>query len=326
MDISVILCTFNRCGSLSTAIDSIIFQVIPESVTWELLLVDNNSTDQTREVAEEYRQKYPERVRYVFEMAQGLSRARNAGVGHARGEIIVFVDDDIVAQPSWLSNLTASFDDRQWAGAGGRIVPPPDLDLPDWLAVGDETNLVGALLPLFDLGDKPCEMKRPPYGANMAFRKSMFEKYGLFRVDLGRCGESLLMGEDIEFGARLISAGESLRYEPSAVVVHPVPKDRLNKSYFRRWWVDFGRTRIVQRRIQAPDSGALRPLLSLASLVFRGFVPRVVRWVFTVNSRRGFYNECQIWMTVGEIAQTARRIAEPKMAGLEAKPESPIQR
>jgi glycosyltransferase involved in cell wall biosynthesis len=310
MNVTVVLCTCNRCSSLPTALDSVAAQLLPDSVIWEVVVVDNNSTDQTREVAEGYCCRYPGRFRYVFEAQQGLSRARNAGIRAARGEIIAFIDDDVIAEPTWLKYLTASLHNAKWAGAGGRIVPPQDFTPPDWLTVGGETDLVGALLPLFDLGDEAGEMKRPPYGTNMAFRKDMFDKHGMFRTDLGRCGSSLLMGEDTEFGNRLMSAGECLRYEPLAVVEHPVPQERLSKKWFRAWWFGFGRTRILERAARPPILGIPYPFFSLANLVMRFLSVRTLQWLFALNVRSRFYNYCQVWLTLGEIAQTYRMLFE----------------
>jgi glucosyl-dolichyl phosphate glucuronosyltransferase len=310
MNVTVVLCTCNRCSSLSTALDSVAAQVLPEAASWEVIVVDNNSTDQTREVVEGYCRRYPERFRYVFEPRQGLSRARNAGIREARGGIIAFIDDDVIAEPNWLNVLTVSLHDGRFAGAGGRIVPPQDFTPPAWLTVGGETDLLGALLPLFDLGEQPGEMKRPPYGANMAFRKDMFDKYGMFRTDLGRCGNKMLMGEDIEFGSRLMSAGECLRYEPLAVVEHPVPRERLSKKWFRAWWFGFGSTRIIERAVRPSILGFPRAFFSLAKLVLRDLPVRTMRWLFTFNVRDRFYNYCQMWMTLGELVQTCRmRIA-----------------
>ena len=286
-------------------------------------MVDNNSTDRTSEVAEGYCRKYPGRFRYVFEPKQGLSRARNAGIRVARGETIAFLDDDVIADPKWLENLVMHLHDGKWAGAGGRIVPPRDFTPPHWLTVGGETDLLGALLPLFDLGDKAGEMKRPPYGTNMAFRKEMFDKYGMFRADLGRCGNSLLMGEDTEFGNRLILAGECLRYEPLAVVEHPVPEERLSKKWFRAWWLGFGRTRILERAARSPIFGIPYPFFSLANLVMRFLPVRTLRWVFTFNVRKRFYNYCQVWMTIGEIKQTSRMLIE-RMSVNRQRPSQPV--
>ena len=88
------------------------------------------------------------------------------------------------------------------------------------------------LAPLFDRGPQPCVLREAPYGANMAFRKEMFEKYGFFRTDMGArpVTESPGTNEDIEFGRRLMAAGERLRYEPSAILYHPIAEDRVQKS------------------------------------------------------------------------------------------------
>ena len=305
MDITVVLCTFNRCLSLPQALDSIAAQLLPESVKWEVLVVDNNSSDQTRRVTEDYSRKYPNLFRYVFEPQQGLSRARNAGIRAARGEIIAFLDDDVVAEPTWLQNLTASLHDGKWAGAGGRILPPVEFNPPYWLTLGGEMDL-GGTLALFDLGGEGGELKRAPYGTNMAFRKRMFEKYGTFRIDLGRCGNNLLSGEETEFGNRLMRAGEHLRYEPSSVIHHPVPKDRLSKKYFRAWWFDFGRTRIIERAARPSVLGIPRECISILNLAWYFLPVRILEWLVTSKPQARFYRKCQVWLTFGEIVQNYR--------------------
>jgi glycosyltransferase involved in cell wall biosynthesis len=306
MRITVILCTFNRSNSLPKALDSVAAQVLPESVAWEVIVVDNNSSDQTRAVTEDYCRRYPGRFRYLFEPQQGLSRARNAGILDARGEIIAFMDDDVTVGPGWLQNLTASLHGGEWAGAGGRILPPQDFEPPRWLTLGGEMDLGGALA-LFDLGKAPGELRKAPYGTNMAFRKSMFEKYGTFRVDLGRCGNTLLSNEDTEFGRRLMSGGERLCYEPSAVVYHPVPKERLSKKYFRAWWFAYGRARALERGVRPAILGIPRLFMSIPNLVLRFLSVRTLRWLLALNPQHRFYNKCQVWLTVGEIAQTCRQ-------------------
>jgi glycosyltransferase involved in cell wall biosynthesis len=321
MNLTVVLCTCNRSSSLSKALDSVAAQLLPDSVSWEVIVVDNNSTDETRRVVEGYCRRDPVRFRYIFEPLQGLSRARNAGIGAARGEIIAFIDDDVIAEPTWLKALTASLHDGKWAGAGGRIVPPRDFVSPAWLTVGGEMDLLGVLLPLFDLGNQAGAMKRPPYGANMAFRKDMFDKYGMFRTELGRCGDKMLMGEDIEFGNRLMSAGECLYYEPSSVVEHPVPLERLSKKWFRAWWFGFGCTRILEREARPRILGVSRELLTLMNQALRFLPVRTIRWAFTFNLRSRFYNYCQVWMTLGEVAQTWRML----FAGTSVDRQTPSQ-
>src|SRR6266852_7424384 len=115
MKITVIICTFNRCRSLSKALDSVAAQVLPESIEWKVIVVDNNSSDQTRELAEDYSRRYPGRFRYLFEPQQGKSHALNTGIREARGEILAFMDDDVIVDTKWLQNLTAVFQKEGWA-------------------------------------------------------------------------------------------------------------------------------------------------------------------------------------------------------------------
>ena len=100
MRITVILCTLNRCQSLAETLESIAISTLPDSVDWEILVVDNNSTDHTREVVEEFGRRYPDRFRYIFEPRPGKSYALNAGIREAQGEILAFTDDDVTVEPA----------------------------------------------------------------------------------------------------------------------------------------------------------------------------------------------------------------------------------
>src|SRR5690242_5620823 len=102
MNISVILCTFNRYSHLDIALNSIAASDVPENVEWEILVVDNNSTDRTREVVYNLMNRFPERIRYFFEPHPGKSYALNTGIRQAAGEILVFTDDDVIVEPAWL--------------------------------------------------------------------------------------------------------------------------------------------------------------------------------------------------------------------------------
>src|SRR5215470_14722752 len=97
-NITVLVCTYNRSRTLGETIESVATQALPQPLSWELLIVDNNSSDDTRRVVEGFQRQYPERIRYFFEPQQGLSYARNAGIREARGEILVFIDDDETAE------------------------------------------------------------------------------------------------------------------------------------------------------------------------------------------------------------------------------------
>jgi glycosyltransferase involved in cell wall biosynthesis len=308
MNVSVVMCTYNRGPSLLQALNSVAAQTLAPSVEWEIIVVDNNSNDNTREIVAACGERNAGRIRYVFESQQGLSRARNTGIREARGQIVVFVDDDVIARPGWLHKLTSPMIEGEYAACGGRIAAPCDFRPPAWFSVGGETDLLGALLPVFDLGAHACDMTRPPYGANMAFRKAMFEKYGLFRVDLGRCGNAYLMGEDVEFGNRLLAAGERLRYVPDAVVEHPVSEQRLSKKFLRAWFFDFGRTRVIERGARPKTFGVRGEALNIVSLVCKHLPQRVAQWMLVWEPKRHFYYECQLWMTTGELVECYRSL------------------
>jgi glycosyltransferase involved in cell wall biosynthesis len=309
MKITVILCTLNRCQSLAKTLESLTASALPDSVKWEVLVVDNNSTDHTREVVEDFCGRYPDLLRYVFEPQPGKSFALNTGVREAQGDVLAFLDDDVTVEPTWLQNLTASLQEGEWAGVGGRTLPAQTFSPPRWLSIEEPHNLGGVLCALFDLGDQPRELDRAPYGTNMAFQKKMFQKYGLFRTDLGPSPnrETPRPNEDTEFGRRLMAAGECLRYEPSAVVYHEVPQDRLKKEYFLAWWFDYGRaaTREVGKR---PDIwGIPRPYLTMLKAVTLLAGVRTLRWMFALNPKWRFYCKCWVWKTAGEIAEIYRQ-------------------
>lgn len=301
MDITVILCTYNRCQTLVKALDSVVASILPDSIGWEVLVVDNNSTDQTRRAVEDFSRRVPDRVRYLFEPQQGLSRARNAGIRDARGEIVAFLDDDVTVDPTWLQNLTAALHNGEWAGAGGRVLPQWICSPPAWLPLKERYAL--APLAVFDLGIQAGPLAEPPFGANMAFRRDMFEKYGDFRADLGRCGDSMLSNEDTEFGRRLLAGAERLRYEPSALVYHPVSENRIQKKYFLRWWFDKDRANIQEFGL---PHDAKWYLAGVPVSLFRRLAVWTVRWMVALNPAVRFGAKLKVWGSMGKIKECYR--------------------
>jgi glycosyltransferase involved in cell wall biosynthesis len=293
MKISAIVCTYNRCESLAKALDSLAASIVPEPVEWEVLIVDNNSHDQTRGVIEEYCRRFPGRFRYILELQQGKSYALNTGIREARGEILAFTDDDVTVEPDWLQNLTADLYNAQWGGSGGRILPERTVSPPPWLALEGPLSQLGALCAYCDPGDAPGDLKRPPYGANMAVRRVMFDRYGCFRLDLGPRADSKITFEDIEFGGRLMAGGERLRYVPAAVVYHEINENRLRKDYFMEWWFDFGRGQVREARSKL---GLGKTLRILARTLFS-----TLNWLLSFDPQRRFYRKCRVWYGAGRI-------------------------
>ncbi len=301
MKVSVILCTFNRCQSLPKALESIGASTFPTSVEWEVLVVDNNSSDGTRQVIQDFCHHYPDRFRYTFEPQQGKSHALNMGIRESRGDVLAFMDDDVTVDHLWLQNLTASLNVSDWAGAGGRIIPEWNTSPPRWLPL--DGRFASAPLALFDLGLDSVQLTEPPFGTNMAFRKVMFEKYGGFRADLGPNPDNLIRGEDTEFGSRLLSAGERLRYEPTAVVYHPVAANRARKDYFLAWWFDKGRADIRQHGLEA-NRICYR---GVPLVLFRRLAIWTVRWIVAVKPWVRFECKLKVWINAGMITECWHR-------------------
>lgn len=297
--ISVVLCTYNRPASLKSTLESFSGLTLPSDLDWELIVVDNNSKDKTREIIQEFAKTAGFSVRYVFESRQGKSAAMNAGVAAAKGEIVAFTDDDVLLHPEWLLNLKRAFDEFDCAGVGGRIIPVWRHPKPEWLEMEDQQAIVH-----FELGDKTKEIKdSPPLGANSAYRKDTFAKYGLFRLDLGVSGENRgVTCEDTEFATRLFRAGEKIMYVPSAIVYHPVDPSRSSKAYFRKWYYNDGRSII---RAWPPPKSVAR-YFGVPRWVFRSVGENFLKWTLTLDSKRRFHYKLRTYRDVGRIVESYR--------------------
>lgn len=304
MKITVILCTFDRCRELAKALNSLAASILPESVEWEVLVVDNNSTDQTRDVVEDFCNRHSGRFRYLIEPQQGKSYALNAGIREARGDVLAFMDDDVTVEPTWLHNLTAPLHSGEWAGVGGRILPERTFSPPPWIPLRERYALAPLAVFTPDLEAGP--LNESPFGANMAFQKRVFENYGGFRTDLGPAPGSgnPQKSEDSELGCRLLAVGERLRYEPSAIVYHSVPPHRVQKKYFLAWWLDKARADI---RAFGIPSDAKWFVVGIPLYLFRRLVVWTLRWLVAVRPAQRFSCKLKVWAVAGTILECFRQ-------------------
>ncbi len=229
LDATVVICTRNRGAALRRACVSVL-DAAPGDLDWELMIVDNASTDDTPEVASALAAEHPGRLRLVQESEIGLSAARNAGVAAARGGVVAFLDDDATVGGSWLVELVAALRSGAMA-AGGPVRPELLGERPRWLG-----DVFLPYLSAWDRGSEPHVLTFPEYprGANVAFRREAFARYGGFATWLGRRGAALLSGEELEMCLRLERGGERVVYVPSAAVDHEVPVDRLTPEWMAR--------------------------------------------------------------------------------------------
>ena len=299
MKVTAILCTYNRCASLKKTLDSLAVSKAPSAIDWQVLVVDNNSKDDTRAVAESFAAREPARFRYLFEPRQGKSYALNSGIAAAEAaDVLAFVDDDVVVEPEWLGNLVAPLVDTAWSGTGGKILPEAGFHSPAWLRFDASDTL--APLAMFDQGDEACELKTTPFGTNMAFRRELFARYGGFRIDLGPQPGSEIRNEDTEFGTRVLAGGERLWYVPTAVVYHAVPAKRATQAYFLKWWFD-------KARADVREEGALPSrgwrIGGVPLVLFRRFVRWGILFAFSTNPGRRFYCKTKVWSLCGTIRE-----------------------
>lgn len=233
MDTSIIICTHNRAESLQKTLHAVAQLKVPSRLQWEIIVVDNNSRDHTRKITENCIKNFNIPLRYVFEPEQGLSHARNRGLREAQGSIILFIDDDVRPESEWLVKMLEGMEKYSCSACGGYIAPVWEVEKPSWLterfygflAIKLDTNGPRQIFKTADL----------PFGANMAFRREIFEKYGFFDTSRGRRGDILASGEDGELLKRLLEKGESIYYFPDSRVYHIIEAFRLKKAYFRRW-------------------------------------------------------------------------------------------
>src|SRR5258708_39989549 len=212
MDLMVIICRWNRAKSLDVVLKNVEASVVPEGLEWEVLVVDNNSKDDTRAVCESFVARNPRRFRYLFHGVQGKTNALNAGVQEARSEILALTDDDLTVDPHWVAEVYDAFQKYDWAAVAGKIVPVWNCKKPSWITFDRRYRhpAYGGIVN-FDKGDSPVKLTATAIGANMGLRKSIFENYGPYPAGPNRVND-LLGGEDNEDCRRDLHTGETPMY------------------------------------------------------------------------------------------------------------------
>lgn len=235
MLINITICTYNRARILADTLTSYTTLKRDIDCRVELLIVDNNSNDETRQIVDQFMEQHPE-VRYVFESQPGLSHARNTGIRESRGNIIAFVDDDVFFDPAWLMEVVRIF--RYYpevSCVGGKSIPQFAGGRPDWIT-DDLLTLYGST----NSGDEIKKMIYPehPFGLNMAFRREVFNTIGNFGTHLGRKKNNLLSNEESDLFLRIHNAGLKVIYTPNALLYHRIPADRVRKDWVisRYYW------------------------------------------------------------------------------------------
>jgi len=297
--ISAVVCTLNRAVFLQKAISSLVGQTLSPD-DYEILVVDNGSVDNTKQVVEAFRHVL--NLRYVYEPILGLSQARNTGWRKAGGEYVAYLDDDAIAYENWLEKIVDVFEtsDSNLGCVGGKIEPIWEVPRPPWLS-----DRVAAFFTILNLSDSPIVSTRKQVfaGANIAFPRGLLKALGGFSVDLGRKGSKLLSCEEIVLWRRLKEAGYSGLYHPEIVVRHHVPAGRVTKQFLARrtYWEGVSEA-VACLVIESP--AMKRRLRKALWMAHRGVLrPRAI-WCFlkSTDDPAEFERKCLTWVNIGYCA------------------------
>jgi glycosyltransferase involved in cell wall biosynthesis len=302
LSISVIICTWNRSDLLKTTLESLALQVGCDSLDIEIIVVDNNSTDNTRSVIEEAVANWTlGQLRYAFEPCQGKQYALNTGIHLSRHPILAFSDDDVTFSNDWLSAIAQLFADGSVDLAGGKTqVIWPETGPPQWYEAR-----MSAIIACVDLGDRRLDTPSAEYapsGTNLIARRDLFDRVGLF-------SENHFRHMDYEFGMCCQRAGAHVIYDPSLLVYTPVAIEILTKRYFRRWSFKAG-----IRYGEKPNSD-LVTLFGAPRWVYRQIVADLVYLItHPLHSRQPefFFRELRIWRHVGTVTSLWRMRLTPQ--------------
>ncbi len=308
--LTILLCTYNRAKLLEPLLIELIKQVKNTSRSdIEILLIDNNSNDATKETVLKHKEN-ASFLTYHFESKQGLAVARNKGLELAKGNIIVFIDDDIILHEIWLAEILTSLTQYQYKAFGGKVIPMWEKDKPAYINLNGFFALNQKIFPAHDNGDTSrlypiTKDEANPIGANMWFHKELFKKYGGFREDLGRVGYGGIPCEDTEFCSRLLRNKEEIFYYPKAIVYHPVSIYRMSKEFIKSWHYRNGISTVRK-------GGRKYPLLDLIRFLMRLFlhvpfyIVMFVLGISLINKKIYYWSEFRLVRVFGQLREFLR--------------------
>jgi glucosyl-dolichyl phosphate glucuronosyltransferase len=273
--VSIVIATRNRERLLTETLRSLLAQQWPRD-RYEVIVADNGSTDGTHAVVDAAAagEDAPP-VRYLHVATPGKSFAVNEALKLVtRADVIALTDDDVRPEPTWIAQLCHALEQTGADFVAGRIFPLWEVEPPPWMSPA----LYG-VLAIPDGGDQrlditPNHHRVVPIGANMAVRAGVVQNIGGLRTDLGKLEGTLRTGEDHDFFLRMLAHGYRGVYEPSAVVKHWVPRERLDRAYCRRWLYQNGRD---VARLDATHTPAVKRLLGVPRYLWRQTATNIAR-------------------------------------------------
>jgi glycosyltransferase involved in cell wall biosynthesis len=291
VDATVLICTYNRAADLAQALACTLAQETAGRFTYEVVVVDNNSTDDTRQVVERLIAAGHSNLRYLFEGRQGRCHALVLGVSEARGSIYALSDDDVIVERDWLRTIVDTFSARpDIAFLGGKVLPLWDAQPMPWL-----TPMHWSAIALSDYGDQPLVVDRDHQICLLAgaFRTGAVRAVGGYRGNLGVSKDKIGGTEDVDLFARLYRSGYRGLYLPTLAIRHRVTANRTTKAYHRRWHVGHGRFYAVMRADDV-EVGAHR-LFDVPAHLFRQALDDALGWL--AHAVRGRFDDAFLYET-----------------------------
>jgi glycosyltransferase involved in cell wall biosynthesis len=321
MKFSVVIATYNRADELRKTIQSLASLDVAEP--WEVVIVDNNSSDHTRQVVLDEARRFPVALKYLHEAQQGRSAALNTGIKASSGEIIATTDDDVRVEPGWLTNADRALQELNCDYLGGKALPMWGGPKPAWLP--EQRSIHWAVIALLDYGPKPLPLDDyVPIGVNMVFRREAFERAGLWNNTIGRRAGTLLGQEVREWCHRARAANLKGYYSPDLVVHHLIPADRLTKKYFRNWfyWHGISRAILYETKgldMEGPESTELDfstvpHIAGIPRYMFRTYLQSFFSMMMAFLRRdkvSAFENELGLWFFAGVVKQRWKNRRQP---------------
>lgn len=254
--ISAVISTYNRARYLPKVLQHLLQQSLDKK-DYEIIVVNNNSTDRTEAIAGNFHRNNPDiQFKYVIEINQGLSYGRNRGILESEGDYITFIDDDAFPDRDYLKVTAAYLDAHpEVVATGGKIHLSFEDEPPAWV-----NQYMASLLGHFDLGDKikAFAPNNYPRGSNMSFRTSIFDQLGVFNTQLGRKGDNLEGSEEKDLFNRIYRTGKKVVYLPAALVHHTVPKERTSRAFIKRQSIGTGQSEYKRARAEDNVPGLIR--------------------------------------------------------------------
>ena len=321
MKFSVVIATYNRADELPRTIESL--RGLRTSDPWEVIIVDNNSRDNTREIVLEAAKNFPVSLHYLHESQQGRSAALNTGIKAAQGEIIAVTDDDVRVEPDWLINAEQDLDRLDCDYLGGKALPIWGGKRPSWIPEG--RSIHWAVIALLDYGPDPIPLgDYVVLGVNMVFRRQAFDRAGLWDNTIGRKAGTLLGQEVREWIQRARAAGVKGFYSPELVIHHVIPADRLTKKYFRSWfyWHGISRAILYQTKgldMESPENTELDfakvpHIAGVPRYMYRTYLQSCLKMLAALvrfDATAAFENELGLWFFAGVLKERWKDRRQP---------------